>query len=318
LTTDHWLPTVGILYAGEMGAALGGALIGAGLRVLTTLEGRSAHTERRCREAELECLPSLREVVRSAELVVSVVPPSAAVGVAKEYADLAHLAPAGRLYVDANAVSPARAVEIDQVLAGPGVDYVDVAINGLAAALHTGAIVYLSGGRAAEVAVLLGRSLRVQVVGDTPGKASALKGALAGLSKGLTALFVEIAIMAREAGLSEFFLERARVFYPGVMEVVERMLPTYPRHGGRRAEEMGELVDTMHTLGLQANMVNAARQVTQAMADAGLEQPQGRPPWTAGRVLEALYANEALHLKRSDELHERNPKRPRNGDSITW
>jgi 3-hydroxyisobutyrate dehydrogenase-like beta-hydroxyacid dehydrogenase len=296
LTTDNGPPTVGILYAGEMGTALGRALIGDGLPVVTTLEGRSPRTERMCREAELVVLPSLQDVVRLADLVVSVVPPSAAAQVAKDYADLADIAPAGRLYVDANAVSPATAVEIGQVLAGRGVDYVDAAINGLAAALHTGAIIYLSGARAAEVGALFGRSMRVQVVGDTPGKASALKGALAGLSKGLTALFVEIAVMTREAGLSEFFLERCRVFYPGVMEVVERMLPTYPRHARRRAEEMAELEDAMLTFGLRPEMVHAARQVTKAMAEAGLEQPQGAPPWTAGRVLEALYASGALQI----------------------
>jgi 3-hydroxyisobutyrate dehydrogenase-like beta-hydroxyacid dehydrogenase len=287
---------VGILYTGEMGTALGRALIGRGLRVVTTLEGRSPRTGSLCHQAKLEVLPSLHEVVRLADLVVSVVPPSAAVGVAREYADLADVAPAGRLYVDANAVSPATAVEVGQVLAGRGVDYVDAAINGLAAALHTGAIVYLSGARAAEVAALFGRSLRVQVVGDMPGKASALKGALAGLSKGLTALFVEIAVMAREAGLSEFFLERCRAFYPGVMEVVERMLPTYPRHALRRADEMGELEDAMLSLGLRPDMVHAARQVTTAMAEAGLEQPEGAPPWTTGRFLEALYASGALQI----------------------
>jgi 3-hydroxyisobutyrate dehydrogenase-like beta-hydroxyacid dehydrogenase len=192
--------------------------------------------------------------------------------------------------VDANAVSPATAVEIGEVLAGRGVDYVDAAINGLASALRTGAIVYLSGARAAEVARLFGRTMQVQVVGEEPGKASALKGALAGLSKGLAALFVEIAVMAREAGVAPFFLERCRSYYPGVMEVVERMLPTYPRHAGRRAEEMGELEDAMRSLGLRADMVSAARRVTRAMAEAGLPLTQR----TADGVLEALHAAGAL------------------------
>lgn len=297
------LPTVGILYAGEMGAALGRALIGNGARVVTTLEGRSERTRLLCGQAGLEVLPSLDAVVRTAGVVVSVVSPSAALSMARQYASLAANAPVRRLYVDANAVSPATAVEIGQILAAAGVDYVDAAINGLASALHTGAMVYLSGARAVEVERLLGRMLRVQVVGDVPGKASALKGALAGVSKGMTALFVEIALMARAAGVSEFFMERCRSYYPGVMEVVDRMLPTYPRHAGRRAEELGELEDAMGAVGLQAEMVRAARQVTHLMAEANLRQHPGDLPWTADRVLEALHSSGAFQVQHAVETH---------------
>ena len=51
--------TVGILYAGEMGAALGRALAADGLRIVTTLECRGPRTQRLCREAGLEELPDL-------------------------------------------------------------------------------------------------------------------------------------------------------------------------------------------------------------------------------------------------------------------
>jgi 3-hydroxyisobutyrate dehydrogenase-like beta-hydroxyacid dehydrogenase len=285
-------PTVGILYSGEMGSTLGRVFLDAGLRTVTTLEDRSPRTERFCREVGLEVLPSFREVVRVANIVVSVVPPSAAVKVARDYTqersqDCSPLAPRpSPLFIDANAISPATVVEVGKALAGAGVDYVDVAINGMASVLRTDAIVYLSGIRAGEIAQMLEPFLRVQVVGDVPGKASALKGALAGLSKGITALFVEIAVMAREAGVSEFFMERCRSYYPGLTEVVDRMLPSYPRHARRRAEEMKELEDAMLALGLQPNMVHAAAQVTRAIADAHLKE--GTAKWTADGVLEAL------------------------------
>ncbi len=282
-------PAIGILYAGEMGAALGRVFLDEGLRVVTTLNERGPRTRSLCHDAGLEVVKSLADVVRAADIVVSAVPPSAALQVARDYAALAQTAPVGRLYVDVNAVSPATAVEIGEVLAGAGVDYVDAAINGLASVLRTGAILYLSGARAGEVAHVLRRSLNIKVVGDVPGKASALKGALAGLSKGLTALFLEIAVMAREADLSEFFMERCRSFYPGVMEVVDRMLPTYPRHAGRRAQEMGELEDAMLALDLQPNMVRAAKDVTRAVAQAGLAGAA-----TAEQVVAEIHASKAL------------------------
>src|SRR5260370_5571822 len=141
-----------------MGAALGRALIGDGLQVVTTLEGRSERTERLCRAAGLEVLPSLDEVVQRAGVVVSVVPPSVALSMALQYARLADTAPVGRLYVDANAVSPATAVEIGQILAAAGVDYVDAAINGLASPLETGSMLYPIERPPAEVNRLLDRT----------------------------------------------------------------------------------------------------------------------------------------------------------------
>jgi 3-hydroxyisobutyrate dehydrogenase-like beta-hydroxyacid dehydrogenase len=260
------LPAIGILYAGEMGASLGRVFKSDGLRVLTTCDGRSLQTQRRCEEFGLEVL-SFGEVVRQANIVVSAVPPSAALEVAKQYAAAAQTAPAGSVYVDVNAVSPLTAGEIADFLNAAAVSYVDGAINGLASALQGGAILYLSGRHAGEIGRLIGRSLKVQVIGDQPGKSKALKGALAGLSKGLTALFVEIDGMARAAGLSQLFVERCRSYYPGIMEVVDRMLPTYSQHARRRSEELQELEQAMLAWQVEPRMVRAARAVTQDIAD---------------------------------------------------
>jgi 3-hydroxyisobutyrate dehydrogenase-like beta-hydroxyacid dehydrogenase len=295
-TAARRTPTVGILYPGEMGTSLG-RILRESVRVVTTVEGRSPRTQQLCREAELETLPTMRDVVCCADVVVSVVPPASALQLARDYAKLAGLAPAGRLYVDVNAVSPATAVAVGRVLEEAGVDYVDAAINGLAARLRNGALVYLSGPRAAEVAAWWGQYLTVQVIGETPGKASALKGVLAGLSKGLTALFAEIAVLAHAAGVSEPFLERCRSYYRGVTEVVDRMLPTYPQHARRRAEEMAELEEAMLTLDLEPTMVRAAHRVTARMAEADLPAAPGTPAWTADEILKALHARGALRLQ---------------------
>ena len=107
---------------------------------------------------------------------------------------------------------------------------------------------------------------------------------------------MEIANLAQEADLFDIFMERCRGFYPGVMEVVDRMLPTYPRHARRRAEEMAELAETMAALGLRPEMVQAARNVTQAIAEAKLHDIQGAS-WTSDQVLKALHAGDELREK---------------------
>jgi hypothetical protein len=280
-------PTIGILYPGEMGAALGRVLAEDGLRIVTTLDGRGPRTRRYCREAALEVLPSAAEVVRHSDVVFSLVTPGAALEVAREFAGCCKASARPRIYVDANSIAPATAAAVARVVTAAGARFADAAVHGLAAQLRQRGIVYLSGAAAADVAGLLAWSLRVRVVGGKPGQASAVKGALAGLSKGLAALFTEVALLARQAGVWGPFLEGCGLFYPGVLQAVERLLPTYPRHAARREEEMRELERSMKALGLRPAVVRGARKVIAALAEAGLEDG-GPREWTAASVVEEL------------------------------
>src|SRR5438045_9362050 len=96
--------TAAILYPGELGAGLGAVLAERGLCVVTTLIDRGPRTAGRCNEAGIEVLATFGEVVRAANLVISLVPPAAAEEVAEAYCRLAEQAPAGASYVDANSI----------------------------------------------------------------------------------------------------------------------------------------------------------------------------------------------------------------------
>src|SRR4051794_27604904 len=117
----HRQPTVGILYPGDMGSSLGKLLAEHGFPVVTTLEGRSLRSRRLCETAGLKALDTLCEVVQQAAVVFSVVPPAAAREVAEQYCALAHRAPTGAIYIDANPVSPAAVVETAELVKGTGV-----------------------------------------------------------------------------------------------------------------------------------------------------------------------------------------------------
>src|ERR1700731_2094974 len=98
---------VGLLHPGEMGAAVGQCLAAAGHRVLWVPEGRSTASAARAAAAGLTAATvGLAGLVREADVIVSVVPPHAALGLARQVAGF------GGVYVDANAVSPATAREI--------------------------------------------------------------------------------------------------------------------------------------------------------------------------------------------------------------
>src|SRR6202030_2831746 len=88
--------TVGLLYPGEMGAAVGQCLTAAGHRVLWVPEGRSRASAARGAAAGLTAATGgLAGLVREADVIVSVVPPHAALGLARQVAGV------GGVYVDA-------------------------------------------------------------------------------------------------------------------------------------------------------------------------------------------------------------------------
>ena len=88
--------TIGLLHPGEMGAAVGKCLAGAGHRVLWVPEGRSAATRERAAEAGLDGCGRAEMAARSA-IIISVCPPHAALDVARQVAGFRGL------YLDANA-----------------------------------------------------------------------------------------------------------------------------------------------------------------------------------------------------------------------
>lgn len=203
--------TVAILYPGAMGAALASVLHARNptLRLVTSITGRSSATLSRATAAGLTDVP-LPTAVAESDLIVSILPPSAAVPLAREVAALLQANPRSPppIYVDANALAPATVSEIAGVL-GDGTPLVDACVIGLPPKAAEGGegfsyepTVYLSADsrwkaelqRAAEV---LGGETGWKNVKTMPdagaGGASALKLSYAGIMKasvGIGALMV--------------------------------------------------------------------------------------------------------------------------------
>ncbi len=260
---------IAILYPGELGARVGAALVARGEKVITTLEGRGAETRRRCEESGIAVRPTFAQVVREADVILSLVPPAAAEEVARDYASLAHLAPPHALFVDVNSIRPALAVELCRLIEAADRGFVDGTINGLASRFSDGGTLFLSGARAGEVAELFDGATRLQLLGLEPGSASAMKMMLSGISKGVCALFVELALTARRQGILNEMLTASSQIYPEVTNLVHRMLPTYAQHADRRAEEMRQLEATVRDSGTDPLVTGALRELHEQLARVG-------------------------------------------------
>ena len=298
-------PVIGILFAGEMGSTLGQLLARQGYRVVTSVAGRSARTCRLACDASLEVVDSVADLVRVADVVFSVVPPGAALAVAQDYC--AHNAlrreREGRLFVDLNSIAPATAIEVADLCGREGVRFVDGAIHGMASRLPSAGTLYLSGFLAQNVADLFAPLLRVKVLGETAGQASAFKMMISGLAKGVVALLLEMSLTAREANLLEELLTCYRDAYPGIMDLVDRLLPTYPLHAARRGDELREVELTMRGLGLQPCVVSAAQQLTTAVGRLCLadRNPREGLKWSVPEVIEAIFVRNPLQISQESK-----------------
>ena len=259
---------IGILSIGEMGYHWGKILTARGVEVLTYAKDRSETTRKRAENVGVKCVPSTATLIRDADLIVSIVVPSAAKRVATKVAKAA--AKSGRrnlLYLDANAISPMTADQIGKILQPSGINFVDGCIIGSATKMDKGAVVYVSGPQAARIQELESYGFSVRVLGSTVAQASAFKVFYAGLTKGLQGLFVELLMGARRFGLLDEILKRYEESFPGLLDKVTSSIVGLRIHAARRAEEMDELKRTFGHHGMKAFMAPAVQKVLQSIAE---------------------------------------------------
>jgi len=289
--------TVGLLHPGEMGAAVGQCLTAAGHRVLWVPEGRSAASAARAAAAGLTVASGgLAGLTREADVIVSVCPPHAALGVAREVGALGVAregAGSGGVYVDANAVSPDTAREIAAIVAAGGGSYVDGGIIGSPPVAPGFIRLYLSGARAGEVQRLFaGGAVDARVIGgdgladaDGPvGRAgplggdgllggglfapSAVKMAYASWTKGSAALLLAARALARAEGVEDSLLAEWGASQPGLTERSARAAGSAAAKGWRWVAEMEEIAAAMAAAGLPDGFHLAAAEIYRRAQEA--------------------------------------------------
>src|SRR6188508_1617952 len=103
-------PVVAVIAPGMMGSAVGGRLAAHGLKVLTSLKGRSAETVQRAKTANMADAGD--EEIAAADFILSILPPGDAVALAQRFAPALTASNAKPVYVDCNAVSPSTVERI--------------------------------------------------------------------------------------------------------------------------------------------------------------------------------------------------------------
>jgi putative dehydrogenase len=232
--------TVAIIAPGEMGAATGRRLREHGALILTMLAGRSAASAARAERAGFAVVDDAAALAAQSSILLSIVPPGAALGLAERLAPALAAAPLKPLYVDCNAVSPATAQRIAAVIAGTGCRFVDAGIIGPPPAGNARTVFYAAGEAAPDLLPLTALGLDLRLLEGPVGAASALKMSYAGLTKGIAALGSAIALGAESAGTTAALLRELGESQPHLLPYLARLPGMFPK-AYRWVAEMEEI-----------------------------------------------------------------------------
>lgn len=225
-------PTVAVIAPGAMGSGVATRLTANGVRVLTSLDGRSAASKQRAAEAGM--IAASDTEIAGADFLLSILPPGQALGLAEKLKPALRASNHKPLFVDCNAVNPQTVGTIAAVIAETGCPFADGAIMGPPPRVDSSRTkMYVSGPHAARAGELNKYGLDVRVMGGKLGgklggkigDASALKMSYAAFNKGIVALGAIAALAADRAGVGDALRAELAESQPARLSELTRTIP---------------------------------------------------------------------------------------------
>jgi 3-hydroxyisobutyrate dehydrogenase-like beta-hydroxyacid dehydrogenase len=271
------ISTVAVLSPGDMGHSVGAVLHDHGLRVVTCLANRSERTRELATEAGFEDLPSLDDVVRESDLVISIVVPAKALDLAEEVAAALERTGASILFADCNAVAPRTVNAAAAAIQAAGSRFTDAGIIG-PPPRRPGTRFYTSGPGAEEFAQLNEFGLTINMLPGEIGQASGLKACYAALTKGLQALGIELLVAAHAMGLDDVLAAEQAESMSTIRTYLERSTPVMPSKAHRWIGEMEEIGLCFEDLGMTPRLLQGVADMYRFIAETpiGKETPENR------------------------------------------
>jgi len=268
---------VGVVSPGDMGQAIAGRLKESGMNVYTALDGRSERTKALARAAGLTDCGSMEKLVAVCELVISVINPGEALNVARQVA--AAMKKTGRkvALADLNAVSPQTARDEDRMIRDAGGMFIDGGIIGPPPRGEKDKPrIYVSGPDAYLFEQINHPNLQVRVMSERIGDASGVKMCYAAMTKGTTALAVELLVAARKLGVEQALEKELRESRNDVFDWQIKNIAGMPPKAYRWVPEMQEIAKTFGELGLTRRIFEGATDMYELVAATplGKESPE--------------------------------------------
>jgi len=227
---------IGFIGFGEVGSTLARSFKLEGVKVYTSLEGRSRRTIKLAKSSGVNICPSFRQLADISDIILVAVTPAQAVKAAKVI---------GKnfkgLYVDLNNISPSTVRDALQKVSEAKT--VDAAIM---SSINKGmnVPVVASGKHARDFAELNSLGMNIEIVGDKIGQASALKMLRSAYTKGVSALLFESLSVAYQMEVDDLVLKYlAETEGPNFKEIAVSRIINSILHGERRTQELEEVLN---------------------------------------------------------------------------
>jgi len=231
---------VAVIAPGAMGAAVGKRLVDNGVKVLTSLAGRSRETQARAKAAGM--VPAADEEIARADFILSILPPGDALALAEHFAPALMASNAKPVYVDCNAINPKTVERVAAAIAPTECPFVDAGIIGQPPKPgDAGPRIYASGAAAPRFAALRDFGLDIRVLAGAPSAASALKMSYAGITKGTQAIGAAMMLAATRAGSADDLFAELQLSQKEMFGWLKRQLSMMPPKAYRWVAEMQEI-----------------------------------------------------------------------------
>jgi L-threonate 2-dehydrogenase len=233
-------PVVTVIAPGMMGAGVGKRLADNGVKVLTSLKGRSEETAARAKASGMAAASD--EEIAASDFILSILPPGDAVALAERFAPTLKASNAKPVYVDCNAINPVTVDKVAAVIAPTDCPFVDSGIIGSPPKPgDAGPRLYASGRAAPRFATLRQYGLDIRVLDGSLSAASALKMSYAGITKGTQAIGAAMMLAATRAGSADALFAELNSSQKDMFAWFKRGLAQMPPKAYRWIAEMHEI-----------------------------------------------------------------------------
>lgn len=283
-----------------MGSAVAKSLELRDIKTFTCLAGRSQRSRELAQAAGMTAVDDLSSLVEGAEILLSIMPPAAALTFAQEVCPVIAASGKDALFVDCNAVSPATVGEIAAVASENHVRFQDVGIIGPAPRPGRSAVRFYTSGPWINVIEEIRTDLiDVRPLGEVIGRASAIKMVYASLTKGTHALRAAALMAGDELGVGAEIRTEWQQSLPDVYKAMEGRMPILAADSARWAGEMREIAETYASAGITRGFHEGAEWIYDVLAQTQLADESRAEAAEKARTVE-----ETLAIIRESRKHD--------------
>jgi len=187
-------------------------------------------------------------------------------------------------FADLNAVSPQTARDTERLIRDAGGMFIDGGIIGPPPRGEKDRPrIYVAGPDAYLFGQISHPNLQVRVISERVGDASGVKMCYAAMTKGTTALAVELLVAARKLGVEQALEKELRESRNDVFDWQVRNIAGMPPKAYRWVPEMREIAKTFGELGMTRRIFEGASDIYEMVAATPLGKESPEQARTAGR-----------------------------------